>query len=227
MSSRAFIVGAIALSSIGLIGGPLAGAGGSATVPDPIATPSGFNCPSGPNSHGVRLWIHVTKWCIVPGVRRQAQFKVQMRIHNQSNTHSLDISQDNIRVVVRNFDPDRWSPSSIGEVTRARPIETSFQREPVWAVPASADGAYDVFPNHPQLPTFATHWPVSRLGPSETFNPSYHYGDLVFNLPVPNHVGPGSHVKDNIVGVAYVKGRDIIALCPPDSWGEHARANSF
>jgi hypothetical protein len=91
-------------------------------------------------------------------------------------------------------------------------------------VPANADGAYDTIPNHPQVLTFATHWGRSNLDPGETFHPAYHYGDLVFYVPTPRH---GTGAMENVVGVAYVKSREIIALCPPESWGPHVPAASF
>jgi hypothetical protein len=189
------------------------------------ATASGNGCLSRQNPEGIRLWIHVTHWCIVPGVRGQAQFKVQMRIHNQSR-HRLDIGQDRVRVIVRRFDPDHWSPARIGQPTLDRPVQTTFHGETVWAVPANADRAYDVFPNKPE-PTHATHWPISQLGPKQTLNPHYHYGDLVYDLPMPRRKPPRWSMIHNIVGVAYIKGRSIIALCRPASWGSHRPAGTF
>jgi hypothetical protein len=186
---------------------------------------SGNACISRHNPEGIRLWIHVTRWCIVPGVRKQAQLKVQMRIHNQSRRR-LDIGQDRIRVIVREFDPHRWSPPRIGQSTPGRPLQTTYRERAVWAVPANADRAYDVFPNKPE-PTHATHWLKSVLGPRKTLNPHYHYGDLVYNLPMPRPKRHGWRMIHNIVGIAYIKGRDIIALCRPASWGQHRPAGTF
>ncbi|HXR31287.1 MAG TPA: hypothetical protein VN752_09125 [Solirubrobacterales bacterium] len=220
MSPRIFFIGVLTLLSVGATGVAPA----ATDVPDPVATSAGAGCPSGDNPYDLDLWIHVKKWCIVPGVRGQAQFKVQMEIHNKSQQHSLDITQDQIRVIVHEFDPDRWSPSAIGAPTYDRPVHTTYRGEDVWAVPASADGAYDVFPDHSNRPTHATHWGFSELGPGRTLHPSYHNGDLVFNLPMPKR---RAGVKANIVGVAYIKGLDIIALCPPDSWEKHRPAGTF
>jgi hypothetical protein len=161
----------------------------------------------------------------VPGVRKQAQLKVQMRIHNRSN-HRLDIGRTRVRVILRRFDPDRWTPAQIGAPTSDRPVRTRYQGRSVWAVPANADGAYDIFPNKPE-PTHATHWVRSQLGPKQTLNPHFHYGDLVFHLPTPHPKPRGWAPIDNIVGIAFVKGRNIIALCPPETWGEHAPAGTF
>lgn len=189
------------------------------------ARSTGNHCSSQHNPEGFRFWIHVTKWCIVPGVRHQEQLKVQMRIHNQSE-RSLDIEQSRVRVILRHFDQDRWSPPVIGQPTVDRPIRTSYLGEPVWAVPAQADGSYDVFP-HKLEPTHATHWPVSELGPKGTLNPHFHYGDLVYDIPVPQPKPRGWSAIDDVVGIAFIKGRDIIALCPPETWGPHRPAGTF
>jgi hypothetical protein len=191
--------------------------------PPPVATPSGFVCPSKPNSDDIQLWIHVNKWCILPGVRKQAQVKIQMKIHNRSDRHRLDLSQDKIRLVVHQFNRNRWTPARVGSRTLDRPVRTTYRGETVWAIPANADGAFDPLPNQPKVGTFATHWGISSLGPGQTLVPRYHFGDLVFYMPVPKK----GKVKANIVGIAFVKGRDIIALCTPDVWGEHAPAASF
>lgn len=220
MLPRLIPVGVLSMMSVALIAfSPVASAGQSP------AAASANGCASEHNPSGIRLWIHVTKWCIVPGVRGQAQIKVQMRIHNQSD-RPLYIGQDRVRVILREFDPDRWSPASIGQPTLDRPVPTTYQGERVWAVPANADGAYDVFP-HKSEPTHATHWTKSHLGPQDTLNPHFHYGDLVYHMPIPHPKPDDWNAINNIVGIAFVKGRDIIALCPPDTWGEHAPAGTF
>jgi hypothetical protein len=222
MSLRPLLINALALLSIAAMAAlPVAPAGAAG----PTATASGNGCESEHNPQGIQLWIHVTKWCIVPGVRQQAQLKVQMRIHNQSDRR-LYIGQDRIRVILREFDPDRWSPPQYGQPTLDRPVQTTYRGESVWAVPANADGAYDIFHNKPE-PTHATHWPESQLGPKQTLNPHYHYGDLVYHLPIPHPKPPGWDAIHNVVGIAFVNGRDIIALCPPEAWGEHAPAGTF
>ena len=222
MSKRLALVGVLALLGLGVVGSAPAAASPAIEVPAPIATSRGFVCPSGANHYGLRLWIHVTKWCIVPAVRRQAELKVQMEIHNRDDENSLDISQDQIRVLVREFDPDRWTPPRIGQPTPGRPLPTSFRGEAVWAIPANADRAYDGLPSG--LPTHATHWGFTTLGPGETLHPHRHYGDLTYYIP---RLGSRLSVFENIVGIAYVRGPDIIALCPPEAWEEHAEAGTF
>jgi hypothetical protein len=225
MTPRIFVASVLTLLGIAIAGASLTNADGSTDgVPDPVATQSGFVCPSGSNPYDFHLWIHVTKWCIVPGVRKQSQVKVQMKIHNKSQEHSLDVSQDTIRLIVHEFDPDKWSPAHIGSPTLDRPVQVTYRGKSVWAIPANAEDAYDTLPHQPGVLTFATHWGISKLVPGGTLDPAYHYGDLVFYMPAPRHHSGG---RENIVGVAYVKGTDIIALCPPDTWGLHVPAASF
>jgi len=189
----------------------------------PAAKESAFVCPSGHNPYDVSLWLHVTKWCVEPAVRKQVQVKVQIMIHNRNNEW-LDIRQERIRLIVHKFDRTRWSPPRVGEPTRDRPLHTTYEDDKVWAIPANAERAFDPLPNQPKYGTFATHWGVSRLAPNSTFIPHYHYGDLVFYTPMP---ADGGKAKPNIVGIAYVKNGDIISLCPPDKWQHHRGGATF
>lgn len=184
-----------------------------------------LGCPSHSNPSGLKLWIHVKQWCALPAVRGQAQFKLQMQIHNRDQEHSLDISQSHMRLVVREFDPDRWTPPRHGPTTHDRPIRTTYGGETVWAVPANADSAFDTNPIRgvPENLTFATHWGLARLGPGATLNPGYHEGDLVFYVPAPHRHG----AIENVVGMAYLKGHEIIALCHPEDWGPREEAGDF
>jgi hypothetical protein len=203
---------------------PAAGAT-SGSLPPP-ATESAYVCPSGKNPYDIHLWLHVSKWCIDPAVRKQLEIKVQMEIHNRDKRHWLDIHQDKIRLVVHGFDRDRWTPPRIGSPTLDRPIRTTYAGERVWAIPANAERAYDPLPHQPGIGTFATHWHGTRLGPGDTFVPHKHYGDLVFYLPVPEHRFRPVITRD-IIGIAYVKNADIIALCPPSKWEEHVSSGEF
>jgi hypothetical protein len=167
----------------------------------------------------------VSKWCVLGGVRKQLQVKVQMEIHNRDKQHWLDVRQDKIRLVVRHFDRARWTPPR-GFPMSDRPIRTIYQGEQVWAIPANPEESFDPLPHQPGAGTFATHWYATRLPPGGTLVPHKHYGDLVFYLPIP----PSRYrpvVKRNIVGIAYVKNADVIALCPPHKWEEHARPEDF
>jgi hypothetical protein len=183
-----------------------------------------LGCPSHSNPQRIKLWIHVTQWCALHAVRGQAQFKLQMRIHNQSTRHRLDIGLSRMRLIVRVFHRDKWTPPRVGEATTERPVRTIYAGERVWAVPPNAENAFDFLPHRRGVGTFATHWGGSVLGPGETFNPDFHYGDLVFYVPAP-HDGEGA--LDNVVGMAYVRGHEIIALCRPQDWGPKVRAETF
>lgn len=223
------LIWAVPLACLALIlgGVKLAPSAPPPVVPKPVATKAGFVCPSNSRAKRMRFWIHVNKWCYVPGIREQIQLKVQMKIRNQSDEHSLDISQDRIRVVVHHLDPDRWTPPREGASTLDRPVRTIYRGEQVWAIPPNADGAFDYLPNKPHELTFATHWVnPETLGPGQMLRPHFHYGDLVYYIPMSHHHRRGA-VKRNVIGIAYVKGRDIIALCPPWAWGKHEFAALF
>jgi|SRR5690349_7606173 len=193
--------------------------------PAPVASESAYHCPSGSNPYDIDLWLHVSKWCIDPAVRGQLQVKVQMEIKNRSRRHWLDIHQDKIRLVVRHFDRDRWSTPR-GFPMSDRPVRTIYEGERVWAVPANPEHSYDPIPGHSGEATFATHWYGTRLAPGHTFVPHFHHGDLVFYLPKPTHPYRPVIERD-IVGIAYVKNADVIALCPPDKWEEHVESGGF
>lgn len=222
-SRRRTFLALLALSAVGIVGSlAVASADNS---PSPIATGSAYVCPSGHNPYDIHLWLHVSKWCIDPAVRKQLQVKVQMEIHNRDRRHWLDIHQGRIRLIVRHFDRGRWTTPR-GFLMADRPVRTIYQGEKVWAIPANPEGSYDPLPNHPRIWTFATHWHADRLPPGGTLVPHKHYGDLVFYLPVPmRRYRPV--IRHNIVGVAYVKDADIIALCPPDKWEEHVSSRKF
>jgi len=213
--------------AIALVGVMQTAAAPAGEVSGPVATKSGYVCPSSPNRDRMRFWIHVAKWCFVPGVRQQIQLKVQMKIRNQSRKRRLSIAYDRIRLLVRRFDPDRWTPARVGSPTLQRPVRTRYRGKRVWAIPPNADGAFDYLPNQRGVLTFATHWVSPEyLRPGQTLRPRYHFGDLVYYMPMPRSGRRGA-VKRNVVGIGYVKGRDVIALCPPWAWGRHAPAASF
>ena len=189
MRLRFLIVGALLILGSGAPAPAVAGSGTGAKAPSAVI--SGLVCPSRSNPSGLKFWIHVKQWCALSAVRGQAQFKLQMQIHNRHRQHSLDIRQSRMRLIVREFDSDRWTPARRGQPTYDRPIRTTYGGKHVWAVPANADGAYDPnpLPHIPSNLTFATHWGISRLGPGDTLNPGYHEGDLVFYVPAPRHHG--------------------------------------
>ncbi len=187
----------------------------------------GIGCPSPPGApHGTRIWIHVTRWCSLPGVRGQAQFKLQMQIYNRGK-HTLGIGQEHMRLIVKQFNVRQWSPPRYGRPTTERPFRTSYLGEHVWAVPANAEDAYDPILHVPGDLTFATHWGQNQLAPGMTFNPSFHSGDLVFYVPDLAHDPHGRATSADVLGIAYVYGREIVVMCPTEHWGPKVPAGSF
>jgi hypothetical protein len=195
----------------------------SAAAPWGVSDPGRvLGCPARSNPSGFKFWIHVKQWCAEPAVRGQAQFKLQMQIHNRDQDDSLDISQGRMRLIVQEFDLDRWTPPAS---SADRPIRVRYEHESVWAVPANPNGVADPdpLPGIPNNYTFATHWETTTLDPGATLNPGPYEGDLVFYIPAPRHHG----AVENVVGMAYVKGHEVIALCRVPDWGPREPAESF
>lgn len=166
--------------------------------------------------------MRVVKWCGNPAVRGQAQLKLQVRVHN-SGKRRLDLDPTHIRLVVLGFNRARWSPPRIGGRTTDRPIRTRYRGRRVWAIPPNAERAYDRASGG--YATFATHWNAPSLAPGRTFEPRDHEtGAVVFYVPM----GRKDPTRlDGVVGLAYVDGRDIVVLCPPDRWGKRVPEGSF
>jgi hypothetical protein len=198
------------------------------TTSSAVSSSLDLGCPSPPGApHGIQVWIHVVQWCGLAAVRGQDQFKLQMQIYN-SGKRTLNIGQAHIRLIVARFDPSKWSPPQKGAPTEDRPFRTTISSgEHVWAVPPNAEDAYDPVPGIPGDLTFATHWGQYNLGPGQVFHPSYHSGDLVFYLPHLPHDPTGLVTKNDVLGVAYVYGREIVVLCPKERWGHKEPAASF
>jgi hypothetical protein len=97
----------------------------------------------------------------------------------------------------------------------------------VWAVPPNAEDAFDPIPHEPGVATFATHWGQYRLAPGKTFHPHYHWGDLVFYVPYLPHDRYGEATDRDVLGMAYVYGREIVVLCPREHWGPKEPAATF
>lgn len=189
----------------------------------------GIGCPSPPGAqHGIQIWIHVIQWCDLPAVRGQAQFKLQMEIYNRGR-RTLGIGQEHMRLIVADLDLSRWSPPRDGSVTTEQPFQTTYLGRRVWAVPANAEDAYDPnpMPGVSDNLTFATHWGQSRLAPGATFRPSFHSGDLVFYVPYLPHDPHGLATEADVLGIAYVYGREIVVMCPKEHWGHREPAPTF
>lgn len=185
----------------------------------------GCPAPSGPRGRSL-VRIRVVGWCAIPGVRRQAQLKVKLRVTNGGH-RSLDIRRERFRVLVRKLH-GRWTPPRISSAsTSERPIKVSYGGRPLWAIPANVDGAYDELPDEPGIGTFATHWKAQELPARSSFRPPLSNrsdGVLVFYVPV---VEAGSARIADVVGVALMRGRRPLAVCPPQQWGDRLGATEF
>jgi hypothetical protein len=211
--------------------GPLSTEGAALANRNPtsgLAASLDLGCPSPPGApHGIQVWIHVTQWCGLPAVRRQAQFKLQLQIYN-SGGHALGIRTEHLRLIVANFDIAKWSPPRYGQMTVERPFRTTYHGQHVWAIPPNAENAYDPVPGVPGDLTFATHWNQTQLGAQQVFRPSYHKGDLVFYVPYLPHDYPGgAATAEDVLGMAYVYRDEIVVLCPKERWGPKEPAATF
>jgi hypothetical protein len=179
-------------------------------------------CPSPYRPGGQSLRLKVTKWCGLAAPHGQWQLKLQLSITN-TGTRPLGIALTHIRLAMAHFEPARWRPPSTEP--GQRPFVSTYQGRRVWLVPASPDGAAE--PNPPPRGnfTFATHWNApTPLAPHSTFRPGFHRGDAVFFVPRAAHRGSE---LDDIVGIAYVNGPDVLDICPPERWGPKVAAGSF
>jgi hypothetical protein len=149
-----------------------------------------------------------------------------MQIYN-SGSRTLGIGQEHFRLIVATLDPPKWSPPRDGAETIERPFRTTYLGHHVWAVPANAEGAFDPNPYIAGEITFATYWGLSTLAPGRTFNPTYHSGDLVFYVPYLPDDPRGVATEQDVLGIAYMYGREIVVLCPKGHWGKKEPAASF
>ena len=193
-----------------------------------VAASLDLGCPSPPGApQGIQVWIHVTKWCGLPAVRGQAQFKLQLQIYD-SGKRTLGIRQEHLRLIVAHFNVARWSPPRDGQTTTERPFRTTYHGQHVWAIPPNAEDAYDPVPGIPGDLTFATHWGQAQVAPGRVFRPSYHNGDLVFYVPYLPHDYPGgAATAGDVLGMAYVYRDEIVVLCPKERWGPKEPAATF
>jgi hypothetical protein len=149
-----------------------------------------------------------------------------MQIYNSSE-RTLAIGQEHIRLIVAGLDPREWSPPRHGAETIERPLRTTYLGHSVWAVPANAEDAFDLVPHVAGDLTFATHWGQSKLPPGQTFNPSYRSGDLVFYVPYLPDDPRGVATEKDVLGIAYMYGREVVVMCPKGHWGSKEPAATF
>ena len=197
--------------------------GGGESKPGKLGTSLRLGCPAPPGpSSRPSVVIQVQAWCALPGVRGQAQLKFKLWVEN-SSPRPIDIGLGHWYLLVDELDPRSWSPPRIGTTTNTAPARFHVRGQRVWGIPANDDGAYDPIPGQSGTLTFATHWEAEELAPRTSYRPREPgEGDLVFYLPTPR-----GGVAKSIVGVAYVDQGEVVALCPPGSWGPRLPAASF
>lgn len=185
-----------------------------------------LGCPSPSGAPGgVQVWLHIVRWCALPAVRGQAQFKLQLQIYNKGK-HTLGIKLEHLRLIVAHFNESKWTPPA---PVNERPFETTYDGEQVWAIPPNAEDAADPnpLPGEPDNYTFATHWGQTQLAPGGVFNPSFHVGDLVFYVPYLPYDREGIATRNDVLGMAYVYEGEIVVMCPKRRWGHKEHAEDF
>ncbi|MGB0872691.1 MAG: hypothetical protein ACPGYP_06090 [Solirubrobacterales bacterium] len=184
--------------------------------------------------------MHVLMWCAPEAVRGQYQFKLKLSITNNANRR-LDIRQGRFALVWKSLDPRKWSPppDSNGPV----PKRVRYEGLRYWAIFSNPDGAAEYRPQTDDY-TFATHWSNTFLGPGKVSIPpnggdrelnyqdqsgvlktitfSHNEDDLVFYVPKET-----VDKEENFLGLAYIDGSDVIALCPQSSWGPKVPPSAF
>jgi hypothetical protein len=177
----------------------------------------GLGCPSPSGApQGIQVWLRVVKWCGLPAVRGQAQFKLQLRIYNKGK-HTLGIGLEHLRLIVAKFNLAKWTPPA---GTYERPSRITVENQRLWAIPPNGEDAADPnpLPGKPNNYTFATHWGQTRLGPGQVFNPSKHVGDVVFYVPYLPHDPQGVATRNDVLGMAYVVEGELVVMCPKERW---------
>ncbi len=183
-----------------------------------------LGCPSFGGPPGTGFYIKVVRWCALTAPRRQWQLKFQVRIKNIGR-RTLDISLPNIRLVMTHFNRARWSPPR--RASAGAPYKATYKGQRVWFVPPNAEGAAEAYPPPAGNFTFATHWNQTSLAPGKTSATVYRRkGSVVFYLPRSANQ-TRSEQLDGVVGIAYVDGRRVLALCPPGRWGPKVPAGEF
>jgi hypothetical protein len=142
-------------------------------------------------------------------------------VENTGND-TLNISLEHWYILVAELRTRDWSPPEIGDPLDRRPIKVKYQHRAVWAIPANPERAFDIIPGQAGVGTFATHWAGYSLAPTQSFHPPLTdktRGVLVFYMPKASARG--------VVGLAYMRGRHPVVVCPEESWGKRLPALAF
>lgn len=163
--------------------------------------------------------------------RDQYEYKLKAAVENIGEK-PLDIGREHFVLLWKTLDPNEWSPPQGGEP--APPQRLRYQGRDVWAVSANLDGVAEPITN--AYGTFATHWVDRTLAPGESsfqlspasreiemvrtdgsvkrirFNENE--DDLVFYVPA-----AAVNTRNNFLGLGYLAGDRILAVCPQERWG--------
>lgn len=181
------------------------------------------------------LEVHV--WCseLMP-VRQLVQTKLKVWMSNPSSSPTVDVSLARWRLLVPGAAAARrWSPPPGERWPRPRVIR--LPQGPVTAIPANPDGAAEplgALPGGAVNYSFATHWKKRVLAPGETWRPPLREratgarhldGTLVFYVPLLRR-GRALY-EPRIYGLARMRGKKVLTLCPRGRWGRRVSAESF
>lgn len=177
----------------------------------------------------VALRLRVLMWCAPKSVRGQYEYVLKVAIENTGKV-PIDIGAERFVLLWRTLSGE-WTPSPGGAY--GSPRKFRFLGRDYWGIPANVNGTAETRPDG--AITFATEWPHVELGPGErtlkirstserlpyvqngvrrTIRYNADEDDLVFYVPQQT-----VNRDRNFLGLAYVNGRRVVALCPQERWG--------
>lgn len=185
-----------------------------------------------------RLRLRVVMWCAPEAVRGQYEFKLKVSVNN-TGSDALDITRERFVLLWRTLNPSRWSPPRGG--APAPPRRVTWASRDYWAIFANPDGIAE---SNGAVGGFATHWSYTTLAPGRRSlrprrgSPYIEYSDedhvvtrvhfnrneddLVFYVP------KATVDRDrNFLGLGYLRGGRVIAVCPQGKWGPKVPPASF
>lgn len=178
---------------------------------------------------GESFRLRVIMWCAPKSVRGLYEYVLKVAVDNKGNI-PLDISADHFLLVWRTL-RGRWTPPPGGAY--GEPRQVRYLGRDYWGIPANFLGTAEYRPDGAL--TFATEWDYETLSPGasslrltrdsariryaegsaiKTIRYNRDEDDLVFYVPEPT-----VNRDLNLLGLAYVRGDRVIALCPQSQWG--------
>jgi hypothetical protein len=179
--------------------------------------------------------VEVHVWCseLMP-VRKLVQTKLKVWASNRTK-RPRDVSLRRWYLLVPGDDAAHyWSPPPGRQWPR--PMVVDLPDGKVTAIPANPDGEAEdlgAISGGRNL-SFATHWKKRYLAPGETWHPPrrdrrtgnrYLDGTLVFYVPLVRR--RGKFYQPIIYGLARMRGRKVLTLCPKGRWGRRVSSEKF